>query len=169
MDSRTLPNARQPNQTGARRSSLETKKEPTWFPKPHDGIKMKLYHEGERRKMHINRERIGDNVRQAATEDLLDRATVYREGMEAEALDMIERELQQRGVSRDAIAEHERKRREEILFDSQGTALKCYRCRRPAVVETWGWHRLWGVLPLFPRYFAWCAEHKPRRAGTGTE
>lgn len=111
--------------------------------------------------MRMNLEDVRANVRAAATEDLLDRATVYRDGMEAEALDLIERELHERGVSRDAVAEHERKRREQTLFDSRGIALKCHRCPRPAVVETRGWHRLWGLLPLFRRRFAWCAEHKP--------
>jgi hypothetical protein len=112
--------------------------------------------------MHIDPSRLHANVRETSTEDLLDRVTVYREGMEAEALDLIERELRDRGVSWDAIAEHEQKRREESLLDEQGIALKCHRCARPAVAETWGWHRLWGVLPLFPRRFAWCAEHKPQ-------
>jgi hypothetical protein len=112
--------------------------------------------------MRIIPERVRDNVRQTATEDLLDRATIYREGMEAEALNIILEELQQRGVSRETIADHERKRQAESLFDSQGTAVKCHKCYRPAVVETRGWHWLWGVLPLFPRRFVWCAEHKPR-------
>ncbi len=111
--------------------------------------------------MHMNEERVRANVRAASTEDLLDRATVYREGMEAEALDIIDGELRQRGVSRDEIAEHERKRRETTLFDSWGIALKCHRCSRPAVVETRGWHRMWGLLPLFRRRFAWCAKHNP--------
>lgn len=111
--------------------------------------------------MQINQERIRANIRKASTEDLLDRATVYREGIEAEALDFIERELQERGVSWDMIAEHERKRREESLFDSQGIALKCHRCPRPAVVRTWGLHWMWGVIPLIPRRCAWCLEHKP--------
>lgn len=111
--------------------------------------------------MHLNREVVRTNVQQAATEDLLDRATIYREGMEAEVLDLIEEELGRRGISTDAVAEHERKRREAVRFDSQGIALKCHRCRRPAVVETWGWHRMWGLVPLFPRRFAWCEEHKP--------
>ena len=31
-----------------------------------------------------------------------------------------------------------------------GTAVRCSFCHRPAVAEGWGWHRLWGVLPLFP-------------------
>lgn len=111
--------------------------------------------------MHINLERVRANVRQADTEDLLDRATVYRQGMEEEALDLIEQELHARGIGSEAIAEHERKRREETLFDRQGIALKCHSCPRPAVAETWGWHHLWGLVPLFPRRFAWCAEHKP--------
>jgi hypothetical protein len=114
--------------------------------------------------MQVNRERILANVRAATTEDLLDRATVFRDGMETEALDAIEGELHQRGVSREILAEHERKRREAVLFDAQGIALTCHRCRRPAVVQTRGWHRLWGLLPLFRRRFAWCQEHKPRGA-----
>lgn len=111
--------------------------------------------------MYVNPERVRANIRQASTEDLLDRATVYRDGMEMDALDLIEQELRGRGVNRDAIAEHERKRREETRYDARGIALMCHSCRRPAVTETWGWHRLWGRLPLFPRRFAWCAEHKP--------
>ena len=111
--------------------------------------------------MRLNRERVRENVRKAATENLLDDATVYREGMEVEALDIIEQELRARGVTREVIAEHERKRREGTLFDSSGIALKCHKCRRPAVCEGRGWHYLWGLVPLFRRRFAWCAEHKP--------
>jgi hypothetical protein len=114
--------------------------------------------------MQMNSERVRANVRQANTEDLLDRVTIYREGMEEEALDIIERELRERGIHSAAIAEHERQRRAAALFDAQGVALKCHRCSRPAVAEGRGWHWLWGILPLFPRRFAWCEEHKPRRA-----
>jgi hypothetical protein len=114
------------------------------------------------RLMQINQERIRANIQEAATEDLLDRATVFREGIEAPALELIEEELRHRGIDRDAVAEHERRRRETTLFDVQGIALKCHRCRRPAVIQTRGWHRWWGLLPLFPRRFAWCEEHRPR-------
>jgi hypothetical protein len=110
--------------------------------------------------MRLNLENVRGNVRQAATEDLLDRATIYREDMEAEALDIIERELRDRGVSRDQIDEHGRKRRAVVLLDPNGVPLMCHRCRRPAVAVGWGWHRLWGLLPLFPRRFAWCEEHR---------
>ncbi|HWG42382.1 MAG TPA: hypothetical protein VN688_06300 [Gemmataceae bacterium] len=110
--------------------------------------------------MRLNPERVRENVRNEATENLLDDATVYREGMEQEPLDIIEEELRARGVTRDAIAEHERKRRESVLFDGMGIALKCHKCRRPAVGQSRDWHYLWGLVPLFPRRFAWCEEHK---------
>jgi len=111
--------------------------------------------------MQVDLERVRANIHKASTEDLLDRATVYRDGMEADALDLIERELRERGVSWDAIAEHEHKRRQETLFDADGVALKCHKCSRPAVGESWDFHRMWGLLPVFPRRFAWCAEHRP--------
>jgi hypothetical protein len=112
--------------------------------------------------MRLDLEKVRANVRAAATEDLLNRVTVYRAGMEPEALDIIERELRQRGISPDAIAEHERTRGKEVLFDSEGIARKCYRCPRPAVAESLEWHRLWGLLPVFRRRIAWCAEHAPK-------
>jgi hypothetical protein len=42
-----------------------------------------------------------------------------------------------------------------------GTAVGCSFCHRPAVAEGWGWHRLWGLLPVFPRYYYYCSEHRP--------
>ena len=112
--------------------------------------------------MRLDADKVRANVRQAATEDLLDRATIYRDEMEAEALDIIEGELRDRGVAWDQIAEHERKRRANALLDSSGVLLTCHRCHRPAVGEGRGWHRLWGLLPLFPRRLAWCEEHRPQ-------
>ena len=104
------------------------------------------------------------NVRQASTEDLLDRATVYRDGMEPDALHLIDRELVERGVSPDEIAEHARRRQETLIADARGWPVKCEKCDRPAVVRQWGWHRLWGKLPIFPRRMAFCAEHAPGKA-----
>ena len=40
----------------------------------------------------FNPERVWQNAREASTEDLLDRVTVYRAGMEPEALEIIEEE-----------------------------------------------------------------------------
>ena len=112
--------------------------------------------------MRLDADKVRANVREAATEDLLDRATIYRDEMEAEALDIIEGELRDRGVAWDQIAEHERKRRANALLDSSGVLLTCHRCHRPAVGEGRGWHRLWGLLPLVPRRLAWCEEHRPQ-------
>src|SRR5262245_12701699 len=113
--------------------------------------------------MEFDRERVHANVRQATTEDLLDRATVYRQGMEEEALGMIEAELWARGVPAVEIEAHAERRGREVLCLPDGTAARCSFCHRPAVDAGWGWHRLWGVLPIFPRYYFTCAEHRGRR------
>jgi hypothetical protein len=115
--------------------------------------------------MRFNRDRVQDNVRQATTEDLLDRVTVYRAGMEPEALDMIEAELDKRGVGQADIDAHAALRRRDSLLLDDGTAAQCSFCHRPAVAEGWGWHRLWGVLPLFQRSYYYCAEHRPADKG----
>ena len=44
--------------------------------------------------------RVAEYIRRADTEELLDRVTVYREGMEPAALDLMEGELDRRGVTR---------------------------------------------------------------------
>jgi hypothetical protein len=108
----------------------------------------------------LDLERVRANVRSADMEDLLDRATVYRNGMEPEGLELIDAELRARGVDASAVAAH-RERRAATLYEANGLAVKCGRCFRPAVARKWGWHCLWGVLPVFPRQLAFCAEHQP--------
>ena len=113
----------------------------------------------------FNAERVRASVREATTEDLLDRATVYSDGMEPQALDIIEAELRRRGVTREDLEAHaDRHRRQSGLPPGDGPPPRCSFCGRPAVRRGWGWHRLWGVLPLFPRPLAYCAEHA--RGGT---
>jgi hypothetical protein len=111
--------------------------------------------------MRLNLERVRANVQQASTEDLLNRATVYRAGMEEEALVLIDEELRRRGVSAAAVADHEVEQRQRVLRDAGDVAQKCSQCRRPAVGAYWGWHWLWGLVPLFPRKVRYCAEHEP--------
>jgi hypothetical protein len=111
--------------------------------------------------MRLNLRRVRENVQKATTEDLLDRATVYRDGMEPEALAIIDAELDERGVSAARRQAHETLRRERALPAADGLPRKCQRCPRPAVVSGWYWHRLWGVLPLFPERQAFCEEHAP--------
>ena len=112
--------------------------------------------------MRFDLERIRLNVRQADTEDLLDRATVYRAGMEPAALDLIEAELRARGLSDVDIEAHGERRRGETIPLPDGTAVPCSFCVRPAVAQGWGWHRLWGLLPVFPRPYSYCQQHRPR-------
>lgn len=101
------------------------------------------------------------NIREAETDDLLDRVTAYRKGMEPEAIDMIEDELHRRGVSAAEIATHAEICRRDGIFLPDGTAAMCSFCRKPAIREGWGWHWLWRRIPLFPRYFRFCADHDP--------
>jgi hypothetical protein len=100
-------------------------------------------------------------MQRAETADLLDRVTAYRQGMEPAALTLMEHELNRRGVPQSAIDQRMAECGRECLFDAGGVALQCSRCRRPAVTEVRDWHRLWGVLPLFPRSFRCCSEHRP--------
>jgi hypothetical protein len=109
----------------------------------------------------LDLERVRANVRSADTEDLLDRATVYRAGMEPAALELIEEELRSRGVGAAELADHAARREGAVLAD-EGWAISCSRCRRPAVTLRWGWHRLWGLVPIFPRRLAFCEQHRPR-------
>jgi hypothetical protein len=113
----------------------------------------------------FNRERVQWNAREATTEDLLDRATVYGEGMEPEALDIIEAELRHRGVTREQQEAHAARQREAW---AGGPAPRCSWCDRPAVGQRWGWHRLWGWVPVFPRPFRYCTEHASRVRATAS-
>jgi hypothetical protein len=110
--------------------------------------------------MEFDSQKVWLNARQASTEDLLDRITVYRPGMEPEAVEIIEAELRGRGIHQEQVEEHE-KNRGEVIRLADGTAAKCSFCYRPAVTQGWGWHRLWRKVPVFPRLFYWCEEHRP--------
>jgi len=101
------------------------------------------------------------NARQATTEDLLDRITAFREGMEPEAIAIIEMELRRRGVDPAQTEQLHREREGKILRDRTDLALRCSFCSRPAIARRWGWHRLRGRIPLFPRLLNYCADHQP--------
>lgn len=100
------------------------------------------------------------NVQAADTADLLDRVTVYRAELEPGAIPIIELELSKRGFAAEAIAQHAMAGTEGLLRAEKGFVRKCSFCPRPAVAEDRGWHRLWGVLPVFPRTFRRCVEHR---------
>jgi hypothetical protein len=112
-------------------------------------------------------ERVWLNARRATTEDLLDRVTAYRAGMEPAALVIIEAELRSRGIGEREIEEYAESQPDLIVL-ADGVAASCSFCRRPAVASGWGWHRFWHIVPLFPRYFYYCPDHRPRhRGGSG--
>jgi hypothetical protein len=102
------------------------------------------------------------NARQATTEDLLERVTAFREEMEPEAIEIIKMELRRRGVGPEQIQQASQDRAGKLVRDRTGLARRCSICARPAVARRWGWHRLWGRLPLFPRLLNYCAEHRQR-------
>jgi hypothetical protein len=108
---------------------------------------------------------VAGNIRRATTEELLDRVTVYRLEMEPVAIDLMEGELARRGITQDQIEDHDSERREAAIFRSDGTAVRCRACDRPAVLRKWGWFRLQGVLPVFPLMFAYCDVHDPGEPG----
>lgn len=109
--------------------------------------------------MHWDSDRVRQNARQATTEDLLDRITVYRSGMEPEAVEIFEKELHRRGIDQDAIDKHLAEANPGVVKYADGLARKCSFCPRPALYERHGWHRLWGVLPLFPRTYYYCGSY----------
>jgi hypothetical protein len=111
--------------------------------------------------MELNLERVRANVVAADTEDLLDRATIYRAEMEPLALEIVEEELWRRGITANDREAHDEVRRQTALTRPDGTVVKCDDCHRPAVVSRWGWHRFWGRWPLFPRMVSFCADHRP--------
>jgi hypothetical protein len=111
--------------------------------------------------MQFDAERVRDNAGKATTDDLLDRVTVYRSGMESEALDIIEAELFRRGIGPREIEAHAVARR-GTLRDRNGLAVKCAYCHQPAVGYGMGMLKVFGILPLIPRRIALCAEHLPK-------
>ncbi|HLW64124.1 MAG TPA: hypothetical protein VKS79_02315 [Gemmataceae bacterium] len=111
--------------------------------------------------MKIDLDRVRKNVTEASTEDLLDRATVYRNGMEAAALEIIDGELRRRGITPTEIHDHWEIKRANVLTVDQ-VARRCTFCDRPAVTRRWGIHWLWGRIPtLIPRWYQYCEVHVP--------
>ena len=110
------------------------------------------------------KDRIRANIQGAVTEDLLDRATVYRNGMKPEALELIEEELRRRGVTAMHQIEHAA-RYLNALWGQDGLVSYCDYCEHlvPAVWRGWRWY--WYLVPLFPIRVTLCASH----AGQGAK
>lgn len=109
--------------------------------------------------MNLNLERVRTAARTAATDDLLDRVTVFRGGMEPDALEVLEEELYRRGVSATDIRRHADEVEWTVVWERPGLARRCAFCARPAIRVERRWQRLLGLVPLFPRAVACCAGH----------
>ena len=109
--------------------------------------------------LRLDLKKIANFIRQADSEDLLDRMTVFSKGMEPAALDLIEGELSRRGIDRIAIVDHWQNRLEAGVIMINEEAVRCSFCDRPAIKQARGWHRLFGKIPLFPRFFNYCPTH----------
>ncbi len=111
--------------------------------------------------MELNLDLVREHARKASIERLLDQVTVYREEMEIASIEIIEVELNTRGVGSNQVVAHMAMReRDGLLRRDDGTVLSCSFCSRPAIESRRKWHRLWGwFVPLFPRNFYFCKEH----------
>jgi len=108
--------------------------------------------------MSLDLKTVAQFIRKADTEDLLDRVTVYRDSMEPAAVDLMEDELWRRGITPEQVANHAANR-SEVVRRSDGSAVRCVYCDRPAISRRWGWHRLFRRIPVFPRPLPRCGEH----------
>ena len=116
--------------------------------------------------MDWNEQLLLENIHQSHTEDLLERVTAFRAGMEPTAIKMIERELQWRGVTAVQIHDYAEACRRECVFDENGIAKMCSSCRRPAVRGKSGAGICCSVYCRFSRAGRYCKKHD--RAGTST-
>lgn len=105
--------------------------------------------------------RVAENIRKSETEDLLNRATIYRADMEPAALDLIEQELAQRGLGRDQVREYAERIGAETIVSDKGYVERCRFCDRPAVAVGWGWYRILRTIPVVPRRLYFCRIHQP--------
>jgi hypothetical protein len=102
---------------------------------------------------------VAEHARRAGDEELLDRVTVFRVETEKAALSLYEDELSRRGFDDARIDAHEVERFSKIVLTADGRPIQCNFCARPAVVQARGWHKLWGRIPIFPRWFSRCEVH----------
>jgi hypothetical protein len=109
--------------------------------------------------MELDLDRVRSNAKEAETEDLLDRVTVFRGGMDEEALPVLEAELRSRDIGEDQVQAHFESLELVVMWERPGLAYRCAFCERPATQQEWRWHRLLGLIPIFPRLVFCCPAH----------
>ena len=114
--------------------------------------------------MRFDIRRVAEFVHSAESEELLDRVTVFRDGMEPAALDLMEGELDRRGVTRAEIAEFETTRRATALTNADGTVVRCTLCYRPATTRVRGWIKIFAKrIPVIPWRLPYCDFHAGKK------
>lgn len=110
--------------------------------------------------MKLDLEALATWIRRAETDELLDRATVFRPEMEPEAVQLILAELARRGLSHEKIDGHAAMRKERAVARADGSVARCRFCGRPAAAVVWKWWRLFRIVPLFPLKTPVCERHE---------
>ena len=109
--------------------------------------------------MKLEIEAVAAWIRRAETDELLDRATVFRTEMEPEAVELILAELARRGLSKAEIDGQAADRLARAFTDAAGTVARCRFCGRPAVAVVWKWWRLFRIVPIVPLKMPACERH----------
>lgn len=100
-------------------------------------------------------------IRAMPSPELLDRVTVLRDQIDPEALELLHAELASRGIGPDEIGAHQREMKLKVIQHPDGMPAVCHQCGRAATFSRPEWHKLLGLVPLFPRQRYWCEEHTP--------
>ena len=110
--------------------------------------------------MKLDLEAVAAWIQRAETEELLERATVFRPEMEPVAVDLILAELARRGLSKAEIDGQAADRLARALVEASGAIARCRFCGRPATAVVWKWWRLFRIVPLIPLKMPVCERHE---------
>ncbi|NBR05926.1 MAG: hypothetical protein EBT92_09155 [Planctomycetes bacterium] len=112
--------------------------------------------------MRLDLEKVRIYAKKADNRALLDRVTVFQHGMEPAAIEIIKKELIQRGFSQSDIKQHESVYKDLVICGPEGMPRLCKKCTLPAITSEWGWLKVFGFIPVIPWRFLYCEEHKTR-------
>ena len=112
--------------------------------------------------MQLNLEKVRMYAKKADNRALLDRVTVFQQGMEPAAIEIIKKELLQRGISHADISQHENIYKDLVIRGPEGMPRLCKKCSLPAISLEWGWLKVFGFIPLLPWQYLFCEEHNTR-------
>ena len=83
--------------------------------------------------MQLDLEKVRIYAKKADNRALLDRVTVFQQGMEPAAIEIIKIELFQRGISPSDISQHESIYKDLVIRGSEGMPRLCKKCALPAI------------------------------------